>query len=153
MKRFLALALLFLTSCGGDAGREGTANDALNQGLRVYATNCVVCHKEDGTGMPGVYPPIVGSEWVQGDEGRLIRLLLDGMVGPVVVKGETYNNAMTPFHFLKDEEIAAVLTFVRSNFGNEAGPVTADQVAAVRAADRREELWTAPELERATGIP
>ncbi|MEO0640706.1 MAG: cytochrome c, partial [Bacteroidota bacterium] len=67
-----------------------------------------------------------------GDKERLIGVLLNGMQGEIEVNGETYNNVMASYATLKDEEIAAVLTYVRSNFGNEASAVTASEVAAVR---------------------
>lgn len=146
------LLMVFLWA-GCQGGTQETAQADVSTGRQVYATYCAVCHQANGEGLAGVYPPVSQTEWIQGDEGRLIRLLLNGMTGQVEVKGSTYNNAMTPHAFLSDEQIAAVLTFVRSNFGNQAPPVTPEAVAAVRAANNKEGLWQAHELEDQTGIP
>ena len=109
------------------------------RGSEVYLRDghCTMCHQKDGNGLPAAqFPPLTGSEWVQGDEDRLIRLVLHGLIGPIEVKGVKYAGAapMTPFKFLKDEEVADVLTFVRNAFGNKAPPVTPQAVQKVRAA-------------------
>ena len=122
-------------------------------GARVYQQNCLACHQADGAGVPSLYPPLQRTSWVRGDEGRLIRLLLNGMRGPINVKGVTYSQVMTPHDFLSDRHLAAVLTYVRSHFGNDAGPVTAEQVRAVRSNNEREGFWTARELRERRGVP
>jgi mono/diheme cytochrome c family protein/glucose/arabinose dehydrogenase/lysophospholipase L1-like esterase len=109
------------------------------RGSEVYLRDgyCTTCHQKDGNGLPeSQYPPLAGSEWVQGDESRLISLVLHGLMGPIEVKGVKYAGTvpMTPFKFLKDEEVADVLTFVRNAFGNKAPPVTPQAVQKVRAA-------------------
>lgn len=141
---------------GGDStgGQDSSAPAAeVSSGQQVFAQYCVVCHQANGLGVEGLYPPVSQTEWTLGDKGRLIRLVLNGMMGPVEVKGEEYNNAMTPNSFLTDQQIADVLTYTRSNFGNDASPVTAEEVAAVRAATTKKGLWQASELESQTGIP
>lgn len=100
-----------------------------------------------------MYPPLQQTDWVVGDEGRLIRLVLNGLAGPVVVNGEEYNNIMPAHGSLSDDQIADVLTFVRQSFGNDASSISADDVHAVRSTNERRGMWTAEELERATGIP
>jgi len=102
-------------------------------GAAVFASRCVACHQASGAGLPGVFPPLAGSEWVTGKETTLIALVLHGAGGPLTVKGSTYNGAMPAFGAqLLDAELAAVLTHVRSQWGNGASPVAADTVAAVR---------------------
>ncbi len=140
------IVLLTFTACA----KSDTPSLA---GERIYSTTCMTCHQPEGQGIPNIYPPLAETEWVNGDKGRLIRIVLGGMRGPVVIEGVTYNNVMTSHSFLSDEQVAAVLSYVRSNFGNAAGAVSADEVAAVRAATNRRDLWTAEELESATGIP
>ena len=104
-------------------------------GAAVYASRCVACHQASGAGLPGVFPPLAGSEWVAGKEATLIALVLHGASGPLTVKGGAYNGAMPAFGAqLQDAELAAVLTHIRSQWGNAATPVTADAVAAVRKA-------------------
>lgn len=122
-------------------------------GESVYGKYCVTCHQVDGEGIPDAFPPLAGAEWVAGDPGRLIRLVLNGMKGPITVRGEQYNNVMTPHAFLTDEQIAAVLTYVRSSFGNDAPAIEPAAVQAVRAANTHEGLWISTVLEQQTGIP
>ena len=87
-------------------------------------------------GVAGVFPPLAGAEWVLGDEKVLTSILLHGVNGELVVKGTTYNGAMPAFGTLPDEEIAAVLTHIRSEWGNQAPPITAATVAAQREATK-----------------
>lgn len=122
-------------------------------GKRIFTQNCVVCHQSSGEGVAGQFPPLAGSEWVLGGEwhgdNHLVRVVLHGLQGPVQVKGGTYNNAMVPWKdVLNDDQIAAVLTFIRSEWGNNADPITAEYVAKVRAetADRGEP-WTQKDLQ------
>lgn len=122
----------------------------LTQGRRLYERNCQPCHLPNGAGVAGQFPPLAGSEWVlEPSAGRLIRLVLHGLEGPITVKGERFDNTMFAFRdLLNDEDLAAVLTFVRSQWGNAAPPVTAPQVQRVRAATAdRDSAWTEPELE------
>ena len=97
--------------------------------------HCITCHQSDGKGLPAAqFPPIAGSEWITGSEERLIKLTLHGLQGPIKVKGTHYPGVvpMTPFKMLSDEEIAAVLTFVRNTFGNKASVITPTNVKKVR---------------------
>jgi len=130
------------------AKATAAATEQLPDGKQVYATTCVACHQATGEGTPGVFPPLAGSEWVTGDEAKVVRILLHGVTGPIEVAGETYNGMMPPWGgTMKDADIAAVLTYVRSAWGNKAAPVTAAKVASIRAAtSARATPWTAPEL-------
>lgn len=128
--------------------RAQTAPAAAPDGEQVYNAYCLTCHLPGGEGSEGVIPPLAGSEWVTGDPARILRILLHGLSGPVLVMGIPYNSAMPPFgQVLSDDEIAAVATYVRSSWGNDASPITPEQVAAVRAetADRATP-WTEREL-------
>lgn len=117
-------------------------------GKRLFVANCVACHQANGLGQPGTYPPLAGSEWVLGPPARLNRILLHGLAGPITVKGAQYNGNMPPFGSkLTDEQIAMVLTYIRSEWGNDAPAVSADAVAATRAATAsRTQPWTEAEL-------
>lgn len=124
--------------------------DKMAHGKKVF-NNCVACHQSSGAGLPGVYPTLHGSEWIHGDEGRMIAIILNGISGPIEVKGESYNSAMTPFgSLLDDKEIAAVATYVRTNaeWGNSEGEVTEEKVAEIRAAYQRGTPWSADELKK-----
>lgn len=117
-------------------------------GKVVYSTTCAACHQATGEGVEGTYPPLAGSEIVNGDEAKVVRIVLHGLTGPVEVAGETYSGMMPPWGgVLKDPELAAVLTYVRSAWGNKAAPVTVSKVAAIRAATAsRTTPWTIAEL-------
>ena len=111
--------------------------DAVALGRRVYnKPSCVACHQANGQGTPGQFPPLVKSEWVNEPEpGRLIRLVLNGLNGSLVFQGQNFNGTMVPWKdSLTDEEIAAVLTYVRQNkeWGNHAPEVKPERVKAVR---------------------
>ncbi len=99
----------------------------------VYNIYCRACHQTDGMGDGARFPPVAESEWVTGDKDRLISVVLNGLSGPITVKGVPYNEAM-PAHgsFLNDREVSEVLTYIRTNFGNNASPVTEAEVAEVR---------------------
>jgi len=103
-------------------------------GKQLFGAKCAACHQASGLGVSGVFPPLVGAEWVLGSEKVLISILLHGVQGELEVKGSKYNGAMPAFGTLTDAEIAAVLSYVRSDWGNQAVPVTAAAVAAQRAA-------------------
>lgn len=124
------------------------AGEQLPDGKQVFSTTCAACHQATGEGVPGVYPPLAGSEWVNGDDAKVVRILLHGVTGPIEVAGETFNSMMPPWGAtLKDGDIAAVLTYVRSQWGNKGAPISAAKVASIRAATAsRTTPWTAAEL-------
>ncbi len=97
-------------------------------GAAVYAGNCVACHQAAGQGISGIFPPLVASSWVVENDERLIQILLHGVQGEMIVNDQAYNGVMPAFSQLSDAELAAVLTHIRSNWGNSATPITADQV-------------------------
>lgn len=126
--------------------------DPMVLGRRVY-NNCMSCHQKDGVGVPGAYPPLAGSEWVAGEPAVLVGIVLHGLEGSINVAGEQYDNAMPAWDRLSDEEIAAVLTYVRASFGNAAAPVEPATVAAVRAATSdRTRAWKVAELDTLRGF-
>lgn len=104
-----------------------------SQGKQLYA-NCQGCHQPNGGGTPGTFPPLAGSEWVLGDPQRIAAVVLNGLGGEIVVSGKTYNNQMTPVgETWTDEQVAAVLTFIRKEWGNNAGRVLPEEIAKTRA--------------------
>lgn len=120
--------------------------DPMTLGKRLYA-NCQACHQADGRGVEGNYPPLAGSSWVTGDPDTLVRILLHGVEGELEVAGRVYNQAMPPWRHLRDEQLAAVATYVRGSWGNAAPPVDPETVQAVRAATAtRSRPWTMAEL-------
>ena len=126
------------------------AAQAARSGADVYTT-CVACHMANGAGVTGVFPPLAGSEWVTGRAEIPIAIVLHGLYGEVTVDGDTYNNVMTPWGAMfSDEEIANVVTYIRTQFGNKASAVLPADVARVRAEQKaRAQAWTAEELLKA----
>ena len=124
-------------------------------GKKIFATTCSVCHQVTGEGIEEKYPPLAGSEWVADDDAKLVRIILHGLTGPVEVAGQTFSGAMPAWGaVLKDPEVAAVATYIRSAWGNKAAPVAAAKVTGIRAATKsRKAPWTAPELARVASLP
>ncbi len=109
-------------------------------GAATFSSNCVACHQSTGSGLPGVFPPLAGSEWVNGRDTTVAAIVLNGVAGPLTVKGSTYNGAMPTFKAqLSDDQIAAVLTYVRTQWGNASAPVKSDTVARMREETRSRE--------------
>ncbi len=102
-------------------------------GSTVFAGNCAACHQATGQGLAGVFPPLAGADWVLENDGRLVQILLHGINGEIVVNGATYNGVMPAFSQLSDVELAAVLSYIRSSWGNDAAPITTQQVVEGRA--------------------
>ena len=128
--------------------------DMIALGKRVYNQNCVACHQASGLGLPAVYPPLVNSDWVKDNPERLVKVVLAGLAGEVVVNGNTYNNAMTAFDRLTDQHIAAVLTYIRTDpeYQNSSYEVSEELVAKVRAEyGARTDPWSQAELEAIHG--
>jgi mono/diheme cytochrome c family protein len=96
-------------------------------------TYCAACHQRDGEGAPPRFPPVAVTDWVTGDKQRLISVIINGLEGPIVVRGETYNFPMPQHSFLSDEDVASVATFIRQNFGNDASEVTVEEVREFRS--------------------
>ncbi len=101
-------------------------------GRETYA-NCASCHGPTGKGVPGMFPPLEGTDWVTGGTKRLALIILNGVEGPLVVNGQTYGaQVMQPWNTLTDKQIAGVMTYIRSSWGNDASPVTEKMVANAR---------------------
>lgn len=102
-------------------------------GAAVYAARCAACHQANGAGLPGAFPPLAGSEWVTGKGSTLAAIVLHGIGGPLTVKGQRYDGAMPAFQQqLQDSEIAAVLTYIRGQWGNAGAALSPELVATVR---------------------
>jgi len=103
-------------------------------GKQVFGSLCASCHQANGQGIPGAFPPLAGSDFLMADKHRAIGIVLHGLNGPIQVNGKTFTNVMPPQSQLTDEEIASVLTYVRSNFGNHGDAVKPAEVAKQRNA-------------------
>ena len=162
-----ALTYLFLYNGGFDgatvdenatfasAGDVGDEANPVAMGKKLYRRNCLACHGAEGRGLPGQYPPLAGSEIVLAKDGfgenHLVWIILDGLVGPVQVGGAPRcNGAMVPWKgYFNDEKMAAVVTYIRQEWGNAAPPISFEGVAAARASSaggKRPGPWTIREL-------
>ncbi|MEQ9618392.1 MAG: c-type cytochrome [Deltaproteobacteria bacterium] len=122
----------------------------LPDGAEVYNRVCTACHQSNGQGVPGAFPPLVDSEWLLGDAETPIKIVLHGLQGAINVAGNTFNGVMPAWGGqLSDEEIAAVLTYARSSWGNSASEISPETVQNVRnRTSDRTTNWTAGELKR-----
>ena len=139
------LALVFLAAAAVAAPDAAS----LERGKAVYSRTCIACHQPTGMGLPPVFPPLAGSEWVSKDASIAVRNIINGMQGPVTVKGMTYNSMMPPVAGLSDKDIADVVNYVNNSWGNAGPNVTEAEVAAIKKkyADRKTP-WTAAEYEK-----
>lgn len=123
-------------------------------GRQHYLTTCAGCHGTDGAGMNRLAPPLIGSDWVLGDEKRLALVILHGLEGPLEVNGKVYDAPeilpVMPAHSTMDDgDIAAILTYIRNEWGNSAGPVSGRLVGSTRHTSQgRVVPWTAGELNK-----
>jgi mono/diheme cytochrome c family protein len=115
------------------AQTKPVSKKTMDAGKKVYDTYCLVCHQQDGAGVPRLNPPLVKTTYVLGDKKRLIGIVLKGMNEEIEIEGNFYTNMMAPHDFLKDQEIADLLSYVRNSFGNKASGVTVAEVKAERA--------------------
>jgi mono/diheme cytochrome c family protein len=121
-------------------------------GKVVYDALCLNCHQPTGLGLPGIYPPLASSDWVAGDAAKFSKIVMHGLTGPIKVNGREFKQPapipMPPMG-LNDQQMADVLTYLRSNFGNRAPAVKPDEVKAVRDANSaRSGFWTQEELRK-----
>ncbi len=139
-----ALALLAcLVGCS-----DGDVEPVAAGGRQVFDAFCAACHHPEGLGVDGGGPPLAGSSWVAGPEGRLVRIVLHGVTGSIEVAGRTYDREMLGFGaVMTDEQIAGVLTWVRRRFAEGAPPISPETVARIRAeSGDRHAYWTVQEL-------
>jgi|GEM_PF-304810 len=121
---------------------------AVMEAGKVAYASCMACHGAEGKGIAPVFPPLAGSEWVVGPVANPIRIVLRGLQGPISVAGTEWNGVMAPLGAaLDDKQIAAILTYVRNSWGNQASMVTPEQVAALRATEAGKALLTAADLQ------
>lgn len=125
--------------------------ELFEKGKVIYSTLCSACHQPGGTGMEGLAPPLLDSDWVLGPVDRPIKIVLHGVGGPINVSGRTWTLEMPPLPTLNDADIAGVLTYLRREWEHNASPVDPVEVAKIRAAhSTRTKSWTAEELKPAS---
>jgi mono/diheme cytochrome c family protein len=145
MKEILCVMLLLPLMAMSQTKRKPVARAAAGtnpqqsvaRGEVVYKTFCLACHQADGSGVPGLNPPLTQNDWVLGPKSRLIEQVLQGSQGKVEIDGETFHNNMPPMAQLTDQQIADVITYVRRSFGNKASAATPAEVKALRAKTKK----------------
>jgi nitrite reductase (NO-forming) / hydroxylamine reductase len=130
----LAGVLLMLVACGGDPATSDAAADPAVHGRNAFLVHCAACHQRDGSGLRGAFPPLADADWLrEHPTERAISVVLRGLSGPLTVNGLQYNAVMPPMAHLSDRDVAAILTHVYGNWGNDGRMVSEGMVAAVRA--------------------
>jgi mono/diheme cytochrome c family protein len=131
--------LIFDENAKSATGGLAAKIDPVAFGEKLYKTVCITCHQATGQGSPERYPTLAGSEWVNGPNGRAIRIVLYGLKGDIHVQGRKFSGLMPVFGQLpnsaynwNDQKIAAVLTYIRQEWGNKASSISEHDVAAVR---------------------
>ena len=127
-----------------DVEKDNLLPKNLVGGAKIYQQFCSACHQMNGKGASGRFPPLIETDWVSGDKERLIKVLLNGMEGSLKVGDEVYNGVMPQHSFLKDKEIADVLTYVRSSFGNKSSEVSENEVQEIRKAQEESNVPIEP---------
>jgi nitrite reductase (NO-forming) len=107
-------------------------NQTQLSGNQLYVKHCLQCHQNDGKGVRGMFPPLAGNDKIKGPPTDIIRFVLFGLEGPLTVNERDYNQPMPPQAYLTDQQIADILTYIRSSWGNQAPKVTASDVSKVR---------------------
>jgi mono/diheme cytochrome c family protein len=132
LPRALAVTLPLLASLSAPAAAH--AESSPGAGATLYQINCSACHQATGEGLKGIFPPLAQSDYLLADKERSIRIALQGIGGPIVVNGVEYQGVMPAPAPMDDQQVADVLTYVRSAWGNRGDAVTPAEVKQVRAA-------------------
>ncbi len=128
--------------------KEVLSEELVSDGGQLYISRCATCHQYNGLGVGADFPPLINTEWVTGDKTRLIKVVLGGLTGKIHVNGKTYEGSMPPWRdFLNDEQLASILTYIRSSWGNSASGITDEEVKEVRMkTSNHTEMWTENDL-------
>lgn len=111
-----------------DSVRDNLSVKMLGEGAQLYGRYCASCHQANGKGDGTRFPPLAGSDWVTGDKKRLIQVVVHGLSGPITVNGVGYNEAMPANGYLSDRQLAAILSYIRKSWGNDASFVTTNEI-------------------------
>ncbi|MBI4819496.1 MAG: nitrite reductase, copper-containing [Deltaproteobacteria bacterium] len=114
-----------------------TKEQQIASGKQLFLGTCSVCHQAEGQGIENVFPPLANSDFLRADKKRAIGIVVNGLTGPVTVNGKVYNSVMPPMSQLNDDEVANILTFVMSSFGNPGAVVSPEEVRVVRSTTQR----------------
>ena len=139
-------ALFLLASCT-TSGPQHHKNPQIARGKALYLVSCAACHQVNGQGSEGIAPPLAGTRWASESEERLARIVLHGLRGPITLADKEYNLEMPAMGFFDDQDIAAILTYIRAAWGKSTGPVSWETIGKIRTQTReRSDSWTVEEL-------
>lgn len=141
--RIFLIGLMSIILAGCSSGNNNTpaakskskstsAKEVKVDGMMVYKKHCMECHQENGEGVPNIYPTLKNAEWVGSDKDHLVEIIINGMTKEIVVNGIAYEDEMPKADYLTNKEIAAVLTYIRTNFAKIKDPITEVDVARTR---------------------
>jgi cbb3-type cytochrome c oxidase subunit III len=131
-KLALAAFAAAIVTTAAAAGANAAPPSAASAGAKVFAANCTGCHGANGTGVPGTFPSLAANPYVSGDPKRVIHTVKHGLQGKIVAKGVKYDGVMPAWNgTLSDAQIAAVISYIRTTWGNHGSPVSVAQVKAV----------------------
>ena len=126
------MAFLMANSCWLVFAQNNSLAQSMKRGQEVFNATCIVCHKENGQGQPGVYPPLANSDFLLKDSQRAIGIVLNGLNGEITVNGKIYNLDMPAQKQLTDQQVTDVLNYVRNSWGNKGKAIKPAQVIAAR---------------------
>jgi mono/diheme cytochrome c family protein len=145
----IPIAVILLSACTGKSDKSTTVTSdpvvvekpavesvtdiSDHPGKALYAQHCLVCHQLDGSGVPGMFPPLNDTKWVNGDNETLISIVIHGMNEDIEVDGVLYSSIMAPMPYLTDQEVADILNYVRKEFGSSGEEITIGEIEKVRA--------------------
>ncbi len=139
-------ALFLLASCTTSAPQHHK-NPQAAKGEALYQVSCGACHQSNGQGLEGIAPPLAGTRWASESEERLARIVLHGLRGSITVADKEYNLEMPALGFFNDQDIAAILTYIRAAWGKPAESVSEETIGKIRTQTReRIDSWTVEEL-------
>ena len=139
-------ALFLLASCT-TSGPQHHKNLQAAKGEALYLVSCAACHQANGQGLEGIAPPLAGTRWASESEERLARIVLHGLRGSITVADKEYNLEMPALGFFNDQDIAAILTYIRAAWGKPAESVSEETIGKIRTQTReRIDSWTVEEL-------
>ena len=139
-------ALFLLASCTTSAPQHHK-NPQAAKGEALYQVSCGACHQSNGQGLEGIAPPLAGTRWASESEERLARIVLHGLRGSITVADKEYNLEMPALGFFNDQDIAAILTYIRAAWGKPAESVSEETIGKIRTQTReRTDSWTVEEL-------
>ena len=132
MKKIIFFTIVLIVAIGSQSFNQTAPQTSIKNGQAVYETYCISCHMEDGNGVPSAFPSLVKTGNLT-DKNRLVKIVLQGMRGPIMVKGEKYDAEMASIA-ISDQEVADVINYIRNTWGNKAPLMNVNEVTLAKKA-------------------